>query len=207
MSIKAFNGMGNVLEYSRKYNEDFMQAWPSLKNIHTLVFDFDGVFTNNKVYVDADGVEFVCCDRSDGLAFDMLRAMCRQQDIQLDCFILSTEKNPVVAKRAQKMKLPCFSGEFGKLRFLDSYFSQNRGMDSNPFAGLVYLGNDLNDLAVMERAGFSVAPSDAHQVVKSVASMILPQEGGNGFVRAFVEKLLGVDKLTIGEINGFIFNS
>ena len=43
------------------------------KDFHTLIFDFDGVFTNNKVYVDEIGKEFVKCDRSDGLAFDILR--------------------------------------------------------------------------------------------------------------------------------------
>jgi 3-deoxy-D-manno-octulosonate 8-phosphate phosphatase (KDO 8-P phosphatase) len=52
---------------------------PSVNEIHTIVFDFDGVFTNNKVWVDQDGRESVCCDRSDGLAFDILRIFQRKK--------------------------------------------------------------------------------------------------------------------------------
>ena len=46
---------------------------PNLENFHTLVFDFDGVFTDNKVYIDQDGKESVSCTRSDGLGLDIIR--------------------------------------------------------------------------------------------------------------------------------------
>ena len=48
--------------------EDINLSW---KNIHTIIFDFDGVFTDNKVYISENGKESVRCDRGDGLAFDM----------------------------------------------------------------------------------------------------------------------------------------
>ena len=57
----------------------------SIDKIDAFVFDFDGVMTNNKVYLDQDGKEIVGCHRSDGLAFDVLR------ELNKPSFIISTE--------------------------------------------------------------------------------------------------------------------
>ena len=67
---------------------------PALETIHTVVFDFDGVFTDNKVWVDQDGRESVRCDRADGLALDLVRAYQRQGKLQAELFILSKENAP-----------------------------------------------------------------------------------------------------------------
>ena len=64
-----------------------------------IVFDFDGVLTDNKVYLDQDGKESVSCSRADGLAFDVLHKLHKP------VYILSTEKNPVVTARAEKIKV------------------------------------------------------------------------------------------------------
>ena len=176
--------------------------WPGLKEVHTLVFDFDGVFTDNKVYVSADGRESVCCDRADGLGFDFLRRYKVEGRIHAEYFILSKETNPVVQARANKLQLDCFSSVVDKLDFLIKYLGNRFHHIKDPFTGLVYLGNDLNDLPIMERAGFSVAPNDAHDRVKEVADVVLSRNGGNGFVRFFLERWLGIDQLPLGAING-----
>ena len=75
---------------------------PDWKDVHTIVFDFDGVLTDNKVWIDQDGTESVCCDRGDGLGFDLLRTFIKANNWALNCFILSKEKNPVVSARAEK---------------------------------------------------------------------------------------------------------
>ena len=69
--------------------------------IELIVFDFDGVFTDNKVFVDQQGNESVRCSRSDGLAFDLLRFYIKKFNINCSFFILSTEINAVVKKRAE----------------------------------------------------------------------------------------------------------
>ena len=66
-----------------------------LKTVKLLVFDFDGVFTNNKVILDENGIEHVICDRADGLGLNMLKKA------DLDVIILSTETNKVVSSRAK----------------------------------------------------------------------------------------------------------
>ena len=81
---------------------NLMFSWDKF---HTLIFDFDGVFTNNKVYLDENGKEIIRCDRSDGLAFDILRTFQEKKNWDVQYFILSTEKNPVVQKRAEKLKI------------------------------------------------------------------------------------------------------
>ena len=181
-----------------------MPSLPALDTIHTIVFDFDGVFTDNKVYVDQDGREMICCDRGDGLAFDLVRAYQRAGRMSAELFVLSKETNAVVASRCKKLRLDCKPAIGDKRAFLDQYFIERFPGDENPYSGLVYLGNDLNDLPVMRKAGCSVAPEDAHALVKDVATHVFPQKGGNGFVRAFVERLLGIDALSEEELDELV---
>jgi YrbI family 3-deoxy-D-manno-octulosonate 8-phosphate phosphatase len=176
------------------------QSWPALDHIHTIIFDFDGVFTDNKVYVSQEGREWVCCDRADGLGIDFLRRYWKKNDPKPNMFILSTERNPVVAARARKIRLRCVQGVSNKLAFVSRYLTSNCEGVPNPFAGLIYVANDLNDLPLLEKAGFSIVPSDAHNRVKQIASVVLPQKGGEGFVRAAVERLLGISNMTMEEI-------
>ena len=129
--------------------------------VHTLVFDFDGVFTDNRVWVDQDGRESVACDRRDGLAFDLIRAFQRRGRLHAELFILSKEPNPVVLKRAQKMKLTCHNGIGDKLTFMRDYLATRFSANPDSLTGVVFLGNDLNDLPLMRHAGYSVAPADA----------------------------------------------
>jgi len=165
---------------------------PSWQLIHTLVFDFDGVFTDNKVWVDQDGNESVRCDRADGLAFDMLRRFIRHNDWDLDYFILSTERSKVVSARAKKLLIPCHQEVRDKAAHIGKYLNKN----NKHGAGLIYVGNDLNDLKVMKISGYSIAPSDAHPLIKQRADLVLPSKGGEGFVREIIERIIGLDQMS-----------
>jgi N-acylneuraminate cytidylyltransferase len=124
--------------------------------------------------------------------------------LKADFFILSKETNPVVLARAKKIKLDCRHGVGDKLGFMTDYLADRIPDHASAFAGLVYLGNDLNDLPLMRRAGFAVAPADAHPMVRDVAHLVMPQRGGEGFVRAFIERLLGIDQLTEEKLDELI---
>jgi len=180
--------------------------FPNLADIHTVVFDFDGIFTDNKVWMDQEGRESVRCDRGDGLAFDMIRTFQKQGQLKAQFFILSKESNPVVSARARKLKLDCYHGIGNKLTFMREYLATHFPSMPDPFTGLVYLGNDLNDLPLMRQAGYGVAPADAHPMVKEIADLVLEQRGGEGFVRAFVERLLKINKLSKEKIDELISN-
>lgn len=145
-----------------------------------IIFDFDGVFTDNSVYVMENGAEAVRCSRSDGLGISMLL----KQNIPM--FILSTEENPVVSARAKKLKINVFQGCKDKASFLMDYFHRHQIDVSRS----IYVGNDVNDLEAMRLASFSACPADADDSVKNVASVILNKNGGNGAVRELCDKIL-----------------
>ena len=157
-----------------------------LNSIHTIVFDFDGVFTDNFVYTDSHGNEQVRTSRSDSFGLSNFREFCLTNFLSIEMFILSTETNEVVTQRARKLGLNSHSGISNKKEFLLKYLtSQNLKNDR----GFAFLGNDLNDIECLEIAQISFCPSDAHEEVKKVVTHPLNSQGGNGFVREALEFL------------------
>ena len=173
---------------------------PKWELFHTIIFDFDGVFTDNKVFVDQNGIESIRCSRADGLGIDLLRKFILKNNWDLEFFILSTEKNPVVLKRAEKLKLNCHYAINNKLLFLQNYLEKRFPNQSSKNEGVIYLGNDLNDFHIMNYVGFSVAPLDAHPEILRCCDLILNSEGGNGFVREFIEKLISCNNVDYKEL-------
>jgi N-acylneuraminate cytidylyltransferase len=152
---------------------------PFPDNPRLVVFDFDGVLTDNRVWVDEHGHEVVACNRSDGMGLDRLRRL------GLNLLVLSTEANPVVAARCRKLGLPCEQAVRNKatrlidlLRELDIAASQ-----------VIYIGNDSNDVDCMKLVGCGVAVADAHRDALRAADMTLTLAGGHGAVREFCDRL------------------
>ena len=83
-----------------------------LSDIQVFVFDFDGVLTDNLVHIDSNGIEFVSCNRSDGLAFDVIKKL------KKPVYILSSEKNSVVTARAKKLNVRAIHGVADKVEAL-----------------------------------------------------------------------------------------
>jgi 3-deoxy-D-manno-octulosonate 8-phosphate phosphatase (KDO 8-P phosphatase) len=158
-----------------------------LDNVDVLVFDFDGVLTNNFVYVDQNGLESVVCSRADGLAFDVLRKL------QKPTYILSTEKNQVVTARAKKLKVPVLQGVSNKPVALKELI-EKEGFD---LQHVLYIGNDLNDYHAIKLCGFSACPADSHPKIKEIVSIVLESRGGEGVVRELLEEVIGLDFIKI----------
>lgn len=148
-----------------------------LKQIKFVAFDFDGVFTDNKVYISSEGVESVCCTRADGIGLDLLRKL------GISMAIFSTEKNPVVARRAEKLKLDCYHGCEDKLAVLKDQMSK-RNIE---LLDVAFIGNDRNDSECLQSVGLSVAVQDAWEPLKSQVDLVLECAGGQGAVREFCE--------------------
>jgi len=180
------------------------EGLPVASDVHTIIFDFDGVFTDNKVWIGQDGRECVRCDRADGLAMDLLRSARRIGLVEADVFILSTETNLVVRERAAKLRLTCYQGVSDKLAFVNERLATRFPDSADPYAGVVFLGNDLNDLPLLRRVGWAVVPADAHPLVQAIADVVLPERGGESFVRRFVERMLGIDDMAEEEINEYL---
>ena len=159
----------------------------SIHDIDALVFDFDGVLTNNLVHLDQDGKEWVSCSRADGLAFDVLRK------INKPAFILLTEKNTVVTARAKKLQIQALQGINNKVDALKELAEANK----YNIEKILYVGNDLNDYRVMLFCGYTVCPSDSHDMIKNIASITLKSSGGSGVVRELLEKVFELNFLEI----------
>ena len=141
--------------------------------IKLIVYDFDGVMTDNKVYVDQDGKETVQVNRGDGLGISEIKKLGIEQ------IIISTEKNPVVMKRAEKLNIECLQGIENKKSALINYCQKN----DFELLNVAYVGNDINDKEVMEIAGTTYCPSDAHKSIQIITDYILKTKGGDGVVR------------------------
>ena len=159
----------------------------TLDDIDAFVFDFDGVLTNNLVYLNQEGVESVACSRADGLAFDVLRKLNKP------AYILSTEKNSVVSARAKKLKIPVLQGIENKLVGIQEIIKKENCLIENVF----YVGNDLNDYRVMSLCGMTGCPADSHDKIKQISDFIFKKNGGHGIVRELLEDVLNLDFLEI----------
>ena len=148
-----------------------------LASVRLIAFDFDGVFTDNTVYVTQDGVESVRCWRSDGLGLSRL------QSIGVQAFIISTEANPVVSARAKKLKMPCKQGVEDKAATILET-CRELGIASEQ---TMFVGNDINDIPAFKSVGVPVAVADAYpEVYPEVYPHVIyhtEKPGGFGAVR------------------------
>lgn len=154
------------------------RPWP--EKVSLVVFDFDGVMTDNRVWVDQHGVESVAAHRGDGTGIQRLL----QAGFQ--AVIISTESNSVVAARAKKLGLPYFHDVGDKAGVLQAYLEEVRV----PAGETIYVGNDVNDLPCFPRVACAVVVADAHPDVRRQADQVLSLPGGHGAVREVCDILI-----------------
>jgi len=152
----------------------------NLEKIKAVIFDFDGVMTDDNVFVNESGQESVRCSRADGLGVELLKAN------GMRVLILTREENPVVLRRAEKIGSEIINGARNKLELLIKWSTTNKISPQE----ILYVGNDVNDLKCMEWSGVSVAPNDAHPAVLASGALRLRASGGGGVVREIAELIL-----------------
>jgi YrbI family 3-deoxy-D-manno-octulosonate 8-phosphate phosphatase len=155
-----------------------------LPRIRLAVFDFDGVFTDNSVWVNERGEESVRCCRADGFGLERLR------EVGVEAVILSTERVQIAMSRAQKLRVQCRLGLGNKLEALRE---ETERLDVS-LAETAYLGNDINDAGCLEAVGLPVVPADAWPEVASLARWKLERRGGDGCVREFCDAVWAAKK-------------
>ena len=159
----------------------------TLDEIQVIIFDFDGVLTNNLVYLNQDGKESVACNRADGLAFDVLRKLNKP------VYILSTEKNRVVTARAMKLNVPSIQGVKDKVVAIKKLAEKENYI----LKKILYVGNDINDYGVMQLCGYSACPADSHSKILEISDIVINKDGGNGVVRELLENVFKLDFIEI----------
>jgi 3-deoxy-D-manno-octulosonate 8-phosphate phosphatase (KDO 8-P phosphatase) len=157
---------------------------PLLERVRVAIFDFDGVFTDNRVWVNERAEESLAFSRSDGLGLRRL------DEVGVQYLIVSMERNPIVGARAEKLRADCLQGvddklEVVRVRTAAAGFSLEQ---------VAYVGNDINDADCLRAVGLPVVPADAWPEVKPLARWVLSRGGGAGCVREFCDAVWGVQR-------------
>ena len=155
-----------------------------LASIRLVAFDFDGVFTDNTVYISQDGIESVRCWRSDGLGLSKL------SDIGVQAVIVSSETNPVVTARAEKLKLTCKQGVEDKAAEILT-ICQELQIDPQQ---TMFVGNDINDINAFKSVGVPVAVADAYPEINPHVVYHTKKPGGFGAVREVCDLIVDANK-------------
>lgn len=141
--------------------------------IELLILDFDGVLTDNFVFVNEEGIESVKCNRSDGIGISRLK------NIGIDVLIISTEKNSVVTVRGNKLKVDVIQGVSNKKIEVEK-ISDNLNI---PLSKIAFLGNDINDIPALEIVGYPMGVADSYKEIDPFITFKTQKKGGEGAVR------------------------
>jgi len=159
-----------------------LEVLERIRRVRVVGFDFDGVFTDNAVYVFEDGREAVRCSRSDGLGLRRL------ESAGVIPVIVSTETNPVVTERSRKLKVRCVQGCEDKLAAFTALLDElGVGFDR-----AAYVGNDVNDLPCLRQVGLPIAVLDAWPELTTVVLYRTRRPGGHGAVREVCDLIAAV---------------
>jgi 3-deoxy-D-manno-octulosonate 8-phosphate phosphatase (KDO 8-P phosphatase) len=150
---------------------------PLLERVRLAIFDFDGVFTDNRVWVNERGEEALAFSRSDGLGLRRL------DQVGVGYLIVSMERNPIVGARAEKLRVDCVQGVEDKL----SVVRERSAAAGVTLEEVAYVGNDINDSECLRAVGLPVVPADAWAEVVPLARWVLSRDGGDGCVREFCD--------------------
>jgi N-acylneuraminate cytidylyltransferase len=146
-----------------------------------VVMDFDGVLTDNRVWVSDAGKEMIAAYRGDSFGIELVR---KQTNIEF--LVISKEINPVVAARCQKMKVPYLQAIDDKESALLNYLHEH-DIDPNQ---TIFVGNDANDLPCFNIVACAAAPSDAEPDILRQADLVLSRKGGHGAIRELCDLLI-----------------
>lgn len=152
-----------------------------LRDIQLFATDVDGVLTDAGMYYAESGDEWKKFNTRDGMGIKMLQAQ------GVVTAIITQEQTEIVARRAQKLKIEeVFQGITNKAEVLSS-LSVKYGIALKHMA---YIGDDVNDLPALQIVGFSSAPADCVDEVRSVVDYVCEKRGGEGAVREIADKIL-----------------
>jgi 3-deoxy-D-manno-octulosonate 8-phosphate phosphatase (KDO 8-P phosphatase) len=162
-----------------------------------ILTDIDGVWTDGGMYYDNTQNEWKRFHTYDsaGVLFARL--------LHIEVGIITGESTNIVARRAHKLNISLLhQGVSRKLDVVQQILDE-RGLS---WSEIAYIGDDINDIEVLQRAAISAAPANAPDYIQNIVTMKLNKKGGEGVFREFVEKIIQ-DSGNWSKIEAFLFNS
>jgi YrbI family 3-deoxy-D-manno-octulosonate 8-phosphate phosphatase len=152
------------------------------KKIKLLLTDCDGVLTDAGVYYGENGEVLKKFNIRDGMGVERLRKLAN-----IETGIITGELSPSVAKRAEKLKITeLHLGIKDKVLVLEQIMRSKNLLSEN----IAYIGDDVNDIEIMQKVGLTACPADAISFTKNVAHYLCETKGGEGCFREFAELII-----------------
>ena len=149
--------------------------------ITTFIFDYDGVMTDGKVYSDHDGHPWRATNVKDGYALQLA------SKLGYNVAVISGAVCPSMITRMNSLNVfDVFTGIPNKVLKLNEYM-EAKGLKPEE---IVFMGDDIPDMGVMQTVGLAACPADAADEVKEISGYVSPKEGGKGCVRDLIEQVL-----------------
>lgn len=154
-------------------------------DIRLFATDVDGTLTDGGMYYSEKGEAMKKFNTRDGMGIELLRKN------GIIPAIITQEKSEIALKRAEKLKVDeVYLGAMDKLKVIEELIEKH-GLT---FDEVAYIGDDVNDMAVLKKVGFSSAPADALDEVKKVVDYVTSRKGGEGAVREAIDVMLSQSK-------------
>ena len=165
----------------------------SLKRIRLFATDVDGVLTDAGMYYSESGEETKKFNTRDGMGIKLL------QRAGIVTAIVTQERTKLVAWRGEKLMIPeVHQGVTDKLSLVREMAARH-GLSMEDVA---YIGDDVNDVATLDAAGFSATPADGMPQAVAVVDYVCAKKGGEGAVREIIELILQAQEKSVSEIRG-----
>ncbi len=151
-------------------------------HIRLLLTDCDGVLTDSGVYYSAEGEALKRFSARDGMGVERLRALAG-----IEVGIITGENSGIVKKRAEKLQISeLHLGIKDKVAVLEEILTRRHLLPEQ----VAYIGDDTNDVGIMQQVGLSACPADATHFAQEVADYACAAPGGYGAFREFAEYLI-----------------
>ena len=158
-----------------------------MQQIKLFLTDCDGVLTDGGMYYFKSGDEAKKFNTRDGMAFKFLK----EQNIKIG--IISGEDTNIVYNRAKKIKIDyIFLGVQDKVKVISSLINELK----IEYKNVLYVGDDINDLELLQKAGFSACPKNAEKMIINNVNYVSTKNGREGVIRDIVNNFF------IGDYNG-----
>ena len=160
------------MNFDNPFPEDLVTA---AKQIRILALDVDGVLTDGSIYLDSNGNETKKFYAHDGYGIVSIR-----EKFGIETVVISGRSSKALLQRLEELNISRFwVGQSSKLSVINLIL-QEKSIASNQ---ILFVGDDIPDLDVIENVGIFVAVRNAHQLVKNKAHYITQKSGGQGAVR------------------------
>ena len=151
--------------------------------ITTFIFDYDGVMTDGKVYSDHEGHPWRATNVKDGYALQLATKL------GYNVAVISGAVCPSMEVRMNSLGVTdVFTGIPDKVLKLNEYMAA-KGLRKEE---IVFMGDDIPDMRVMQAVGLAACPADAADEVREISGYVSPKEGGKGAVRDLIKQVLTV---------------